>query len=78
MATTEQDKAVETTPKKVESLATDKIARERLLSEECYALTGIERHIVVGALFANKKTELTTDEVQAAVDKWLTSPVQED
>lgn len=52
---------------------------ERILSEdECYALTGVERHLVVGALSDTKKTQLTIDEVKAAVDKWLSSPVKED
>jgi hypothetical protein len=51
---------------------------ERILSEnECYALTGIERHKVLGALRGTKKTTLTIDEVSAAVDKWLSSPVKE-
>ena len=79
MAPTDQDKTADATPKKVaDSVPSDKIAVARLLSDECFALTGIERHIVAGALSGTKKTELSTDEVQTAVDKWLTSPVQED
>lgn len=57
----------------------DQFPIERILSEdECYALTGHERHIVVGALAGTKKTQLTTAEVQSAVTKWLSSPVKED
>lgn len=57
----------------------DQFPIERILSEdECYALTGHERHIVVGALAGTNKTQLSTAEVQNAVDKWLSSPVKED
>lgn len=55
----------------------DKIAVERFLSDECFPLTGYERPVVAGALTYNKKSELTTDEVKVAVEKWLASPVKE-
>lgn len=65
-------------PKKESAPADESFPIERILSEdECYALTGLERHLVVGALHSNKKTQLTIDEVQAAVTKWLASPVKE-
>lgn len=52
---------------------------ERILSpDECFALTGIERHLVVGALYNTTKTNLTIDEVRQAVENWLSAPVKED
>lgn len=86
MAPTEQDKTAEKKQPepKAEAAPTpatpadDKFPIERILSEECFAITGIERHIVAGALFETNKTALTKDEVQTAVSKWLASPVKED
>lgn len=75
---TQEEKPVEKEDKKPSAAASEQFPIERILSEdECYALTGLERHLVVGALDGNKKTQLTIDEVQAAVTKWLASPVKE-
>ena len=74
----ENDKPAETQPAKKEAASANTFPVERILSkDECHALTGIERHKVVGALRGTKKTEMTIDEVKAAVDKWLATPVKE-
>lgn len=75
---TQEEKPVEKDEKKPSAAASEQFPIERILSEdECYALTGLERHLVVGALHGNKKTQLTIDEVQTTVAKWLASPVKE-
>jgi hypothetical protein len=72
MASTEQEKTTEKTA------TSDRFPIERILSaDECFAITGVERHLVIGALYGTTKSALTTDEVNAAVSKWLASPAKE-
>ena len=74
---TEPETAAPAASKKSAAADVEKFPVERLLSDECPAITGLERHLVSGALDGSKKTEFTSDEVKALVDKWLTSPVKE-
>ena len=58
--------------------AEPRFPRERLTGPEGPAITGVARHIIVGALHGDERTKFTRGDVEKAVAAFYKRPAQED